>query len=79
LEAVGAQNVVHETYELSLQLGERALRGMGVPDTLAEEIVTRHRADDYALLSDIIFPDATLVEDEETKRRRPAAKAPTGR
>jgi CPA2 family monovalent cation:H+ antiporter-2 len=79
LEAAGATNVVHETYELSLQLGERALRGMGVPEALAEEIVARHRADDYALLSDIIFPDPTLVEDDEGKRPQPATKAPTGR
>jgi hypothetical protein len=52
---------------------------MGVAENLADEIVARHRADDYALLSDIIFPDPTLVEDDEGKRQRPAAKAPTGR
>jgi K+:H+ antiporter len=55
LEAVGATYVVHETYELSLQLGGRILRGMGTPEALSEEIVARHRADDYALLGDIVF------------------------
>ncbi len=55
LEAVGATHVVHETYELSLQLGGRVLRGMGAPEALTEEIVARHRADDYALLGDIVF------------------------
>ena len=70
LEAVGATHVVHETYELSLQLGGRVLRGMGTPDALSDEIVARHRADDYALLGDIVF-----APDSEGAEPAPAAPA----
>ncbi len=69
LEAMGATKVVHETYELSLQLGNRVLRGMGTPEDRAEEIVARHRADDYALLNDIVF-----APEPEDGRRAPAGK-----
>lgn len=56
LAGAGASGIVHETYELSLQLGETVLRGYGTPDEQIQEIIRDHRADDYALLSDVILP-----------------------
>tara|TARA_R110002072_G_scaffold35177_26_gene104426 strand:+ start:671 stop:2416 length:1746 start_codon:yes stop_codon:yes gene_type:complete len=56
LATAGASGIVHETYELSLQLGETVLRGYGTPDDRIQEIIRDHRADDYALLSDVILP-----------------------
>lgn len=56
LTTAGASGIVHETYELSLQLGETVLRGFGTPDDQIQEIIRDHRADDYALLSDVILP-----------------------
>ena len=63
LNAAGASGIVHETFEMSLQLGEAVLRGYGTPDDQIRNIIRDHRADDYALLSDIIHP----VTDEEKK------------
>ena len=54
--SAAASGIVHETYELSLQLGETVLRGYGTPDDRIQEIIRDHRADDYALLSDVILP-----------------------
>lgn len=73
LEALGATHVVHETNELSLQLGGRVLRGMGTPEAQTEEIVARHRADDYALLSDIVFAPES-GEAGPKRAARPARK-----
>lgn len=56
LTDAGASGIVHETYEMSLQLGESVLRGYGTPDEQIQEIIRDHRADDYALLSDVILP-----------------------
>jgi hypothetical protein len=56
LAEAGASGIVHETYELSLHLGESVLRGYGTPDDQIQEIIRDHRADDYALLSDVILP-----------------------
>ena len=56
LAAAGASGIVHETYELSLHLGEAVLRGFGTPDDRIRDIIREHRADDYALLSDVILP-----------------------
>jgi monovalent cation:H+ antiporter-2, CPA2 family len=56
LTEAGASGIVHETYELSLHLGEAVLRGYGTPDDQIREIIRDHRADDYALLSDVILP-----------------------
>ena len=47
---------MHETYELSLQLGEAVLRDYGTPDERIRDIVREHRADDYAQLADVILP-----------------------
>lgn len=56
LTNAGASGIVHETYELGLQLGETVLRGYGTPDDQIQDIIRDHRADDHALLSDIILP-----------------------
>lgn len=47
---------MHETYEMSLQLGESVLRGYGTPDEQIQDIIRELRADDYAELSDVILP-----------------------
>ena len=56
LTDVGASGIVHETYEMSLQLGESVLRGYGTPDEQIQDIIRDLRADDYAQLSDVILP-----------------------
>lgn len=56
LTEAGATGIVHETFELSLHLGAAVMRGYGTPDEQVQEIVLAHRADDYALLSDVILP-----------------------
>lgn len=65
LKTAGASGIVHETYELSLHLGESVLRGFGTPDDRIREIIRDHRADDYALLSDVILPVMTPKDGEE--------------
>ena len=62
LEAAGATGIVHETFEMSLQLGGSVLRRLGTPDERVQEIITEHRADDYARLSDILLPAAAAAE-----------------
>ena len=66
LTAAGASGIVQETYELSLYLGETVLRGYGTPDEQIQEIIRDHRADDYALLSDVILP--VTVEKDGTEK-----------
>jgi CPA2 family monovalent cation:H+ antiporter-2 len=66
LTSAGASGIVHETYELSLHLGETVLRGYGTPDEQIQEIIRDHRADDYALLSDVILP-VTVEKDGSEK------------
>lgn len=61
---------MHETYELSLHLGESVLRGYGTPDDQIQEIIHDHRADDYALLSDVILP----VTDEKGAEKQTVKK-----
>ncbi len=56
LHEAGASGIVHETYELSLQLGEAVLRGYGADEGQIRRIIDMHRADDYALLADVIMP-----------------------
>ena len=56
LTDAGASGIVHETYEMSLQLGESVLRGYGTPDEQIQDIIRDLRADDYAQLSDVILP-----------------------
>lgn len=56
LAEAGASGIVYETYELSLHLGESVLRGHGTHDDQIQEIIRDHRADDYALLSDVFLP-----------------------
>ena len=65
LKTAGASGIVHETYELSLHLGESVLRGFGTPGDRIREIIRDHRADDYALLSDVILPVMTPKDGEE--------------
>lgn len=66
LTSAGASGIVHETYELSLHLGETVLRGYGTPDEQIQEIIRDHRADDCALLSDVILP--VTVEKDGTEK-----------
>ncbi len=56
LEAAGASAIVHETYEMSLQLGSNVLRRLGTAEDKVAEIIDDHRANDYARLSDVILP-----------------------
>ena len=70
LSRAGASGIVHETYELSLHLGESVLRGFGTPDDRIREIIRDHRADDYALLSDVILPVMTPKDGEERGREK---------
>lgn len=70
LAEAGASGIVHETYELSLHLGESVLRGYGTPDDQIQEIIHDHRADDYALLSDVILP----VTDEKGAEKQTVKK-----
>lgn len=66
LTDAGASGIVHETYELSLHLGEAVLRGFGTPDEQIRKIVRDHRAEDYALLSDVILPTVPAEEEEKS-------------
>jgi len=50
LMALGAQQVVPETVEASLQLAARVLAGVGVPDAAADDVVDRLRADELKVL-----------------------------
>jgi CPA2 family monovalent cation:H+ antiporter-2 len=56
LKAAGATDVVPETYEMSLQLAGVVLRRLGTDPERVDSIVTQYRADEYALLGEIIFP-----------------------
>jgi CPA2 family monovalent cation:H+ antiporter-2 len=56
LEAAGATGIVHETFEMSLQLGGNVLRRLGTAEDRVAEIIQEHRAEDYARLSDVILP-----------------------
>jgi CPA2 family monovalent cation:H+ antiporter-2 len=56
LRAAGATEVVPETYEMSLQLGGLLLRRLGSDPDRVDGIIGVHRADDYALLAEVIFP-----------------------
>ena len=66
LTEAGASGIVHETYELSLHLGEAVLRGYGTPDEQIRQIVRDHRAEDYALLADVILPTVPAEEEEKS-------------
>lgn len=56
LEEAGATGIVHETFEMSLQLGGAVLRRLGTPSDDIYDIIHNFRAEDYAPLSDVIFP-----------------------
>ncbi len=73
LEAAGASVIVHETYEMSLQLGGKVLRRLGTAEDKVAEIIHDHRADDYAQLSDVILPVVAQsgAEPDETGEREP--------
>lgn len=58
LESLGADIIVHETYELSLRLGGEVLRHAGEGEEDINALLAEYRSDDYALLSDVIFPAA---------------------
>lgn len=54
LVAAGADGIVHETVEMSLNLGAATLRSFGISDEEVQEIILAHRAEDYALLSETV-------------------------
>ncbi len=54
LEAAGANEVVPEVIEASLQLGGAVLRGLGAPVDSTAELIEEFRDDDYARLRDVI-------------------------
>ncbi|MBT5050614.1 MAG: hypothetical protein HOM58_19080 [Rhodospirillaceae bacterium] len=56
LEEAGATGIVHETFEMSLQLGGAVLRRLGTPSDDIYDIIQNFRAEDYAPLTDVIFP-----------------------
>jgi CPA2 family monovalent cation:H+ antiporter-2 len=53
LEAAGANEVVPEVIEASLQLGGAVLRGLGAPVDSTTELIEEFRDDDYARLRDV--------------------------
>lgn len=69
LEDAGATGIVHETFEMSLQLGGAVLRRLGTPADDIYDIIHNFRAEDYAPLSDVIFP---VESDPPPDRRRGA-------
>ena len=75
LEAAGASAIVHETYEMSLQLGSNILRRFGTAEDKVAEIIDDHRADDYARLSDVILPVVVPKKTEEPEGDGSAADA----
>jgi len=56
LEQVGASGIIHETFEMSLQLGGAVLRSIGTPNRTIQEIILALRGENYAPLSNVIFP-----------------------
>ena len=78
LMAAGADGIVHETFEMSLQLGGAVLRSFGAADETVQDIILSHRAEDYALLSDIIHPTgdgaASKKGEDEGRPDDPASK-----
>ena len=67
LEEAGATGIVHETFEMSLQLGGAVLRRLGTPADDVYDIIQDFRAEDYAPLTDVIFP---AESDPPPERRR---------
>jgi monovalent cation:H+ antiporter-2, CPA2 family len=62
LERTGANEVVPEVIEASLQLGGAVLRGLGAPVDETADLIEEFRADDYARLRDVsasVPPDKT--------------------
>lgn len=56
LAEAGATGIVQETFELSLQLAGAVLRRMGTSDQQIQDIILQHRRENYAALTDVIFP-----------------------
>lgn len=56
LAEAGASDIVHETYEMSLQLGEAVLREYGTEEGLVHRILSDHRRNEYELLDDEVAP-----------------------
>lgn len=56
LEQAGANGIIHETFEMSLQLGGAVLRALGTPNRTIQEIILAMRGENYAPLSNVIFP-----------------------
>lgn len=56
LEEAGATGIIHETFEMSLQLGGAVLRSLGTPNRTIQDIMLALRDENYASLSDVIFP-----------------------
>ncbi len=79
LEAAGASAIVHETYEMSLQLGSNLLRRLGTAEDKVAEIIDEHRADDYARLSDVILPVVAASATDEPEQDGPGSDSDSRR
>ena len=64
LEEAGATGIVHETFEMSLQLGAAVLRRLGTPSDDIYDLMQEFRAEDYAPLTDVIFPAESVTPPE---------------
>jgi len=76
LDMARASAIVHETYEMSLQLGSNILRRFGTTEDQVAEILNEYRADDYALLSDVILPVIDPSDTDESKANGSEADKP---
>jgi CPA2 family monovalent cation:H+ antiporter-2 len=56
LRRLGADHIIPETLEASLQLSGRVLSALGTPDEAVNSIINQFRENEYADLSDIIEP-----------------------
>ena len=75
LEQVGASGIIHETFEMSLQLGGAVLRSLGTPNRTIQEIILALRGENYAPLSNVIFPvDGTTAPPAVAPPEDPAAR-----
>lgn len=70
LEEAGANAVIPETFEMSLQLGASVLRRFGTANESVQDIVDDLRFEDYAALNDIIYPKEDSLSGGKKKDRK---------
>jgi CPA2 family monovalent cation:H+ antiporter-2 len=70
LEAAGATGIIHETFEMSLQLGGAVLRSLGTPNRTIQEVILSLRGEDYAPLADVIPAGTAAGEGTEAGKGR---------